>query len=296
MNGVDGFVAYVFTLEEFRVAGISRCPCSKCCLLNWIGPQEMTLHLEQRRSERVSRVTNLNTETPFGEVNWEDNHERYNKMIMDAFGMDVEVFRETHTRKRDRSIVEKRAEDLLTEFSANLNEATQRAQEEGDESPATVDPDIVWRQTLSEPYKNRVYGAGGFFASLLRRSSYADSSKSTSSCHTGPPAPEVVDLREQVQNLTQSLQSQGDLLQQQIDEVKSLKSTLAEKDAQAEEHLRCMEEMSRMMAAYYGPLRPGSSGSGAGLDSTTAPPLPPRPPPRHPYPEGDDDDDDYEDA
>ncbi|MED6159560.1 hypothetical protein PIB30_043339 [Stylosanthes scabra] len=41
----------------------------------------------QRRTERVSRVTNINTETPFGEVNWEDNHERYNEMIMDAFGM-----------------------------------------------------------------------------------------------------------------------------------------------------------------------------------------------------------------
>ncbi|MED6129803.1 hypothetical protein PIB30_111619, partial [Stylosanthes scabra] len=50
---------------------------------------------------------------------------------------DVEVFRETHTRKRDRTLVEKRAEDLLTEFSANLEEATQKAQEEGDdESPA----------------------------------------------------------------------------------------------------------------------------------------------------------------
>ncbi|MED6217471.1 hypothetical protein PIB30_018107 [Stylosanthes scabra] len=41
----------------------------------------------QRRSERVSRVANLNTEAPFGEVNWEDNHEWYNEMITDAFGM-----------------------------------------------------------------------------------------------------------------------------------------------------------------------------------------------------------------
>ncbi|MED6146419.1 hypothetical protein PIB30_034333 [Stylosanthes scabra] len=257
---------------EFRVAGVSRCPCSKCRLLNWIGPQEMTLHLYRNGfnpSERVSRVANLNTEAPLGEVNWEDNHERYNEMITDA----------------------------STVFSANLDEATQRAEEEGDESAATVDPDIVWRQTLFEPHKNRVYGAGGFFASSLRRSGYAGSSASASSCHTGPPAPEVVDLREQVQNLTQSLQSQGDLLQQQIDEVKSLKSTLAEKDARAEELLRRMEEMSCMMAAYYGPLRPGSSGSAAGLDFTTAPPLPPRPPPRHSHPpEGDDDDDDYEDA
>ncbi|MED6132826.1 hypothetical protein PIB30_022610 [Stylosanthes scabra] len=203
---------------------------------------------------------------------------------------DVEVFKEVYTRKRDKSIGEKRAEDLLTEFSANLDEATQQAQEEGDESAATVDLDTVWRQTLSEPYKNRVYGAGGFFASSLRRSGYAGSSASASSCHTGLPAPEVVDLREQ------SLQSQGDLLQQQTDEVKSLKSTLAKKDARAEDHLRCMEEMSRMMAAYYGPLRPGSSSTAAGLGSTTAPPLPPRPPPQYPYPEGDDDDDDYEDA
>ncbi|MED6178880.1 hypothetical protein PIB30_111683, partial [Stylosanthes scabra] len=43
----------------------------------------------QQRSERVSRVRNLNTETPIGEVNWEDNHERYNEMIMDAFGEDL---------------------------------------------------------------------------------------------------------------------------------------------------------------------------------------------------------------
>ncbi|MED6145175.1 hypothetical protein PIB30_022634 [Stylosanthes scabra] len=187
--------------------------------------------------------------------------------LLDRPPTDVEVFRETHTRKRNRTIVEKRAEDLLTEFSANLEEATQQAQEEGDdESPATVDPDIVWRQTLSEPYKNRVYGAEGFFASSLRRSGYAGSSASASSCHTGPPTPEVVDLREQ-------------------------------KDARAEEHLRRMEEMSRMMAAYYGPLRPGTSGgSAAGIDSTTAPPLPPRPPPPPSHPPEGDDDDDYDDA
>ncbi|MED6135177.1 hypothetical protein PIB30_043795 [Stylosanthes scabra] len=126
---------------------------------------------------------------------------------LDRPATDAEVFRATHTRKRDRSIVEKRADDLLTEFFANLDQATQQAQEEGDESAATVDPDVVWRQTLSEPCKNRVYGAGGFFASSLRRSGYGGSSASASSTHTGPAAPEVVDLREQVQNLSQSLQT-----------------------------------------------------------------------------------------
>ncbi|MED6207208.1 hypothetical protein PIB30_033713 [Stylosanthes scabra] len=57
-----------------------------------------------------------------------------------------------------------------------------------------------------------------------------------------------------------------------------------------------MEEMSRMMAAFYDPLRPGSSATAGGLASSTTPPLPPHPPPQHPHPEGDYYDDDYEDA
>ncbi|MED6125543.1 hypothetical protein PIB30_069455 [Stylosanthes scabra] len=134
------------------------------------------------------------------------------------------------------------ADDLLTEFSANLEQATQQAQEEGDESAATVDPDVVWRQTLSEPCKNRVYGAGGFFASSLRRSDYGDSS------------------------------------------------------ASASKTFRRACRLTRQMAAFYDPLRPGSSAAAGGSGSSTAPALPPRPPPRHPAPEDGDDDDDYEDA
>ncbi|MED6161576.1 hypothetical protein PIB30_062069 [Stylosanthes scabra] len=94
---------------------------------------------------------------------------------------------------------------------------------------------LVRRQTLSEPCKNRVYGAGGFFTLSLRRFSYGGSSASATSSHTGPADAEVVDLREQVQNLMQSLYSQGEVLQQQIGEVRSLKETLAERDARADE-------------------------------------------------------------
>ncbi|MED6160659.1 hypothetical protein PIB30_053519 [Stylosanthes scabra] len=205
---------------------------------------------------------------------------------LDRSPTDAEVFRATHTRKRDRSIVEKRVDDLLTEYSANLEQATQQAQEEGDESAATVDLDVVWRQTLSEPCKNRVYGAGGFFASSLCRSGFGGSSTSASSTHTGSAVPEV-------QNLSQSLQTQGHMLQQHIDEVRTLKDTLAERDARAEEHLKRMEEMQRQMAAFYDPLRPGSSATAGGSGPSTAPPLPPRPPPQHPTPE---DDDDYKDV
>ncbi|MED6185075.1 hypothetical protein PIB30_053533 [Stylosanthes scabra] len=158
-----------------------------------------------------------------------------------------------------------------TEFSANFKQATQQAQEEGDEIAATVDPNLVWRQTLSEPYKNRVYGAGGFFASSLRTSGYGDSSASATGTHTGPVAPE-------------------------IDGVWSLKKTLAKRDARAEEHLRRMEEMQQQMAAFYNPLHPGTSGTVGGSGSSSTLPFPPRPPPYQPDHSPADDDDNYEDA
>ncbi|MED6124614.1 hypothetical protein PIB30_060551, partial [Stylosanthes scabra] len=68
------------------------------------------------------------------------------------------------------------------------------------------------------------------------------------------------------------------MLQQHIDEVQSLKDTLDDKDARAEEHLCLMEEMQRQMAAFYNPQTPGNSIVGGSCPST-APPLPPRPPP-----------------
>ncbi|MED6207870.1 hypothetical protein PIB30_039598 [Stylosanthes scabra] len=158
MNEVDGFVAYVFNLEEFRVAGVSRCPCSKCRLLNWIG----------------------------------------------------------------------------TEFTGPVDFSLH---------------------------------------------------------HSADPA-------------TQSLESQGHMLQQQIDEVKTLRDTLAQRDKWTEEHLRRMEEMQRQMAAFYNPLRPGVSATTGGSSTSTAPhlpprpPLPPPPPPPRLQPDHDDDGDDenYEDA
>ncbi|MED6226225.1 hypothetical protein PIB30_101467 [Stylosanthes scabra] len=57
-----------------------------------------------------------------------------------------------------------------------------------------------------------------------------------------------------------------------------LKETLTQRDVWAEEHLRRMEEMQRQMAAFYNPLRPGSSIAVGGSGSSTAPPLPPRSP------------------
>ncbi|MED6167760.1 hypothetical protein PIB30_005725 [Stylosanthes scabra] len=185
--------------------------------------------------------------------------------------------------------------DLLIEFSTNLEQATQQAQQEGDDSAGTIDSNSVWRQTLSELCWNRVYGVGGFFASSLHRFGFGGSFAFAASTFTDPDATKVVDLREQVQNLTQSLETQGQ--QQHIDKVRSLKDTLAERDARAEEHLRRLEEMSRQVAAFYNPLRPGSCSATVGSSgSSTALPLPPRPPPCQPDHPPPDDDDDYEDA
>ncbi|MED6174555.1 hypothetical protein PIB30_070139 [Stylosanthes scabra] len=46
----------------------------------------------------------------------------------------------------------------MTEFFANFKQAPQQAQKDGDESAHTVDSNVVWRQTLSKPYKNQVMG------------------------------------------------------------------------------------------------------------------------------------------
>ncbi|MED6208005.1 hypothetical protein PIB30_041012 [Stylosanthes scabra] len=359
----------------------------------------------QRPVERQSRrANNLNRDVAFQEVNWEDNQERYNEMMTDAFGtikkgifdpdnnvctqaisnmielmlnepwinyseilaevqkrwyekwaegftwpqeqekqirkaFDYRVARRYQQIMRDlregelqrlkwlsetlrarllhrfatdlgflkcsgvnktRSL-DRPPADAETVFSTNLEQATQQTQEEGDKSAGTIDLNAVWRQTLSEPCKNRVYGAGGFFASSLRTSSYGGSSAYATSSHASLADAEVVDLREQVQNLTQSRHSQGEVLQQQIDEVCSLKETLAERDARSDDQIRCLGEMQRQMVAYYDPLRAMSGNTavgGLGGSSTAPPPLPPRPPPPPAQPDHGptDDDDDYEDA
>ncbi|MED6154897.1 hypothetical protein PIB30_000399 [Stylosanthes scabra] len=108
-----------------------------------------------------------------------------------------ELFGETHKQNHDRSVKEKRVDDLLTEFAADFERATQQAQEEGDESAGTMHSDVVWSQTLSEPYKIWIYGDRGFFAGSLRTSSYGGSYTSAANTQAGPTTEtEAVDLRE----------------------------------------------------------------------------------------------------
>ncbi|RYR54337.1 hypothetical protein Ahy_A06g029592 [Arachis hypogaea] len=75
---------------------------------------------------------------------------------------------------------------------------------DSDSEALVVDLDRVWHETTSELYKNHIFGLGSFFASGLHTSALAASSASTS---TTSPADleEVVDLREEMQKLTQEL-------------------------------------------------------------------------------------------
>ncbi|QHO50921.1 uncharacterized protein DS421_1g26450 [Arachis hypogaea] len=74
---------------------------------------------------------------------------------------------------------------------------------------SVVDPNRVWRETASEPYKNRHFGLGSFFASGLCSSVLVVSSTSVSATSLAN-SQEVVDLRKEVQKLTQELHQQAE--------------------------------------------------------------------------------------
>ncbi|MED6110414.1 hypothetical protein PIB30_042643 [Stylosanthes scabra] len=136
------------------------------------------------------------------------------------------------------------------EWNDNFNIATQRALEEAAKfaSSTPMDLDTVWRPTLFEPHKNRVYGAGGFIARSLRSFGFGGSSTSANSTRIGPTE---VNLREKVHNLTQSLQDHGYELQQQPDEIITLKNIIAKQDAHLEQHLQHIEVMQQQMLTLW---------------------------------------------
>ncbi|MED6115402.1 hypothetical protein PIB30_090129 [Stylosanthes scabra] len=154
---------------------------------------------------------------------------------------DPELFREMHTRKHHRFVVEKRVDDLLT---------------------------------LSHFILDMLFSS---------RSSFLPTSSK-------PPNRRRKRVMRVLAQLTRTLcgvETQEQVMQQQIDEVWSLKETLAQRDARVKESLRHMEEMQRKIAAFYNPLCPGSSTAHSG--SSTAPPLPLRMPGERPdHPPADD--------
>ncbi|MED6197648.1 hypothetical protein PIB30_058610 [Stylosanthes scabra] len=188
----------------------------------------------------------------------------------------AEVFKQTHTRKRNK-------EEWVDEQSARLN-ATQQSAHEGNDSnsPVVVDPDEVCRDVVGEPRKNRLYGVGSYFSRTLRTDPLLRSSRGTSE----PPLSQhtVEELRTQIHGLTQELHQKVQQNEENEERVQQL-LTQAELKMNAtveqareelvrerEELVREREEYRKMreeMAAYYASMR--ASGSGVGSTIVTAP-------------------------
>ncbi|MED6119672.1 hypothetical protein PIB30_013789 [Stylosanthes scabra] len=202
----------------------------------------------------------------------------------------------THTLKANKEqFADKRSSDKWDEFTENTAIATQQALESG--TGAIVDPDLVWRQTVSEPsQKNRVFGIGGFLASTLRTSVFAPQASSVSLTSPAPAGQEeAVDLREQVQLLNQNIQDTARQLHESEEQVKGLHNELSRRSGvhdedvealkeQLREELRLIQEHQRRMGVTGEQVRAGSSS--AAQDPPLHPPAPP---------EDDDDDADYVD-
>ncbi|RYR28062.1 hypothetical protein Ahy_B01g052162 [Arachis hypogaea] len=86
----------------------------------------------------------------------------------------AETFKYTHTLKENKeTFADQRSQDHYSQ---------QGGENATDGSTASVvDLDVVWRETTSAQYKNRVYGIGSFFGSSLRTSTLRQSSSSTTS-------------------------------------------------------------------------------------------------------------------
>ncbi|RYR42355.1 hypothetical protein Ahy_A08g038823 [Arachis hypogaea] len=123
----------------------------------------------------------------------------------------VETFEYTHTLKpRKEGFANERSAAHYVRFSINskfeiLETVTQQSQPGDDlnSDASVVNPDRVWRDSASEPYKNLIYLQVGVI--LRQRSLHL---------YIGANPEKVVDLREQVQKLTQELNQQA----QQSDE------------------------------------------------------------------------------
>ncbi|RYR29617.1 hypothetical protein Ahy_B01g054051 isoform G [Arachis hypogaea] len=93
----------------------------------------------------------------------------YSKSL-DRDAMITETFKYTHTLKQNKE----RFTYQWYAYHYRLEAATQQSQHIRDENnnsvASEVDPNIVWHETTSDPYKNRIYELGSFFADNLRTS------------------------------------------------------------------------------------------------------------------------------
>ncbi|MED6108171.1 hypothetical protein PIB30_020944 [Stylosanthes scabra] len=210
----------------------------------------------------------------------------------------------THTLNENKEkFADKRSTDIWDEYIDNTAIATQRAAES--RTSTLVDPDEVWRQTVSEPdAKNRIYGVGGFLASTLKTSVFAPQDTSGTVTSDVPSSKDdTVDLQEQVLLLNQNIHDMARQLQESEERQKAMSDELRRRpglndedieklEQQMREELRLMQEARRQMGLTGEHMRAGASSAvGGSSSSATAAQDPPLLPPPPPTPQKDDDED-----
>ncbi|MED6150695.1 hypothetical protein PIB30_074904 [Stylosanthes scabra] len=168
------------------------------------------------KERRVNSTTIVNLE----DLNWEDNHERYNKMIFDAVGS--------------------------TNSTKNLE----------DEDPNPDAARFYNHLDLFDKWAT-LYGVGEFFASTLHTSSFKGSAVSATSPSSIAGTDEI-NLREQIHLLNQNLQDMGRQLQESDEHNQAVVAELKVKNVATEElrqrmteELKLAQNLRRQMAEYY---------------------------------------------
>ncbi|MED6212832.1 hypothetical protein PIB30_087255 [Stylosanthes scabra] len=187
-----------------------------------------------------------------------------------------EVFERTHTRKKDRSWVDKRSHDCKA-FEAEKNRLQAERQaiiDAGGSEPPPINDEAIWLRISGGSKEGRIYGKGvvpAYFVPLIIGDVDDDDTAS------GPP-----DVREQ-RALTASRgePSEGCSGRAICDEkVRTLETTL---ESQSQEVSQLRKAYSDMYS-FLEEMRSGGSGSAAFTAMPPPPPSPPPPPTRSPSP------------
>ncbi|RYR54318.1 hypothetical protein Ahy_A06g029576 [Arachis hypogaea] len=84
----------------------------------------------------------------------------------------VETFKYTHTLKENKArFFYQRSQDHYEFYTQRLEAMTQQSQQSmkdtaNSSAASVINPDAIWREAASAPYKNHVYELGSFFANL----------------------------------------------------------------------------------------------------------------------------------
>ncbi|RYR04576.1 hypothetical protein Ahy_B06g084340 [Arachis hypogaea] len=115
---------------------------------------------------------------------------------LDRDAMIAKIFKYTHILKENK--------EIFADQRATDHYQSQHIRDDGNNSATSeVDPNTVWHETASEPYKNCIYGLGSFFADNL--CTFILRPSSTFATNQLVDLEDGVDLKKQMLELTQSL-------------------------------------------------------------------------------------------